>query len=277
VAEQQILECRRGVDRDFLITLYDALDNPVTSYTLADAPSAAVWPGDAEAPLATPTVAWVDPTVGTLKLTIAAADTASLEVQPYPLIVKIAHAGRAFEAWTGWLDVLQGPGSAASTPVYCTYADMVRYCGPWLNQLMVERSTSGFVDERGRARSKLEEVLLARWRPRQLGRRIDLLQGYGWFANVDAPDNQLIGYLAANQLIVRPKTVEICARYAAYLACAQDIGVGDKANPYAVRARCELGAWNALLSTYIGEIDLNADGIADLTIPCSVINTRDAY
>jgi hypothetical protein len=268
---------RQGTDRDYGVTVFDATEAAVTEFTGSEPLTALIWPGDQEAPAATLSAVWTDAATGSITLTVAASAIASLAVQPWPIVITVLYEGRTFEVWRGWLDVLAGVGAEAAIPVYGSFADMILYSGDWVKQLLTVDSTSGFAVQRGRARSRLEEIILARWRPWVPGMHRDLLDGIGWYTLPEAPDPCLMAYLAAGDLIIRPKTLEIVARLAVGYACEQPMGALDGSNPYYMRGQIERVRAEALIATYAAELDINGDGLADFVINCGVINTRRVY
>jgi len=272
----QVLEQAIGTDRDYQLVLSDDAGNLATGYLSSDPVTCAVWPGDAVAPLATPTVVWTTaPT--TLKLTIAATDIAALEVQPYPIRVMIAHGGRSILAWKGWLDLSASPGAGVALPVYAPFGRMLDYAGSWFKKLLLETSEAGFANERSRARTYLEAVILARYRPRQFGYHVDLSYGVSYLWYGDAPDPMLKGFLALNNLIVTPKVIEIVSRLAIAYVCLGDIGNAGQANPYLENGRENWAIAQGLIKGYVAEIDINGDGYTDIAINCGVVNTRSIY
>jgi hypothetical protein len=274
MAVQQVLELEQGARGVWTITLSDSQGGSPSGLSGADSVSAAIWNGDDGAVLATPTCVWATaPT--SLTLTITSTDTASLTAQPYPIRAYITHSGQVIPAWRGWLDLRSTPGSATAKPTYSTFSDMCLYAGDWIRKVMIETSESGFQTERARARTRLEEVILARYRPSAFMYRADLsLGGYGTNFAPEAPNPWLKTQLAANYLIVTNKVIEICSRLAIYYACTQSLGTPGKDNVYEAEGMRQKAEASRLFKSYVAEIDINSDGLPDLTINCGVLNVR---
>jgi hypothetical protein len=76
--------------------------------------------------------------------------------------------------------------------------------------------------------------------------------------------------ISAGALIVRPQTVRLCAMKAASIVGLGQIGRNNGIAAVGARFR-DLASAEA--SSYVAEIDLNGDGIADLPIPLNAVNT----
>ena len=273
----EILELPVGVDRDYQLQLVDPSTGLplLNNFTSADTLSAIVWDGANGPAVATPSVAWIDAPSGTIKLTISAANTATLEVQPWPIRVTVGHAGRTFPAWQGYIDLIPSPGTATELPVYGTFAEMLQYGGTWIKSLLTVANRAGFLEERNRARSTLDEWILARYRPvRPYGSFGAGASGpYGW-GSLDGPNPVIKGYLDANYLILTPKVKEIVARLALSFACEAKLDMTPATDPYAGQALYQWQLAASKARTLVAEIDTNADGFADVTVNLGLISTR---
>lgn len=271
----QILELPRGVDRDYQLQLNDPTTGlPLTSvYTGSETLSAIIWDGADGPAVATPTATWISGAAGTIKLTLAAANTATLDVQPWPIRVSIAASGRTFPAWEGWLDLQPSPGSGATLKTYGSFGDMVQYGGQWVKQLLTTANRAGFLEERARARSKLDEWILANYRP-QIAYSTRLGSGPWQWSATDSPNQTIKGYLDADKLKVTDKVREIAARLALHFACEAKLDPADRASPWADQARYQWRRACSLAVTYVAEIDTNGDGYPEFTVNLGKINTR---
>jgi hypothetical protein len=277
--DSQVLTIEQGQTKAWALgPITDGNGVQVTTFSGSDVPTAKIWPGDSEAAIDTPTVTWIQTAApASLNLTITPTDTAALEVQPYPIEAWVAHSGQNLLVWRGWLDVSASSGSAAAPAVYSTFGDMLDVAGDWIKDLLFRSGTAGFLRQRARARSYLEDVLLARYRPQQLGYRPDISLGYGWWTLPEAPNQVLRGYLASNYLIVTAKVREICSHLALSYACRRDLGNAGDGNPYLARAGYHWRRAHQLIAGYVAEVDINADGIADVTINCGNLNMRAVW
>jgi len=269
----QMLELPRGVDRDYQLQLIDPTTGLalVSVYAGTETLSAVIWDGADGPAVASPSATWISGPLGTIKLTLAAADTATLDVQPWPIRVSIAAGGRTFPAWEGWLDLQPSPGSGATLKSYCTFADMLQYGGQWLKQLLTTANRAGFLEERARARSKLDEWILANYRPAVA---YSTRTGpWGW-SSPESPNATVKGYLDADKLIVTDKAREICARLALHFACEAKLDQSEASDPWARQAAYQLRAASALAVTYVAEIDTNADGYPEVAVNLGKVNTR---
>jgi hypothetical protein len=279
MAENEVLTVRQGQTMAWALgPIVDGSGADVTTFTAADIPTASLWLGDSEAAAATPSATWIQtaaPASIRLAVTPADASNPALAVQPYPLEVWVAHAGAQLLAWEGWLDVLPASGgTAAALPVYGSFLDMLDVAGPWIKDLLFAGGSAGFVRQRARARSRLDEIILARWRPRQLGTRLDLSLGLGGFWLPEAQNPTLAGYLAANYLIVRPRTAEIVSHLAVAYAARRNVAADGK---YMEKYQYHWSEANRLIAGYVAEIDVNGDGLADFTVNLGHINMRSVY
>lgn len=269
----QTLELPRGVDRDYQLQLNDPTTGlPLTSvYAGSETLSAVIWDGADGPAVATPSATWISGPLGTIKLTLAAANTASLDVQPWPIRVSIATGGRTFPAWEGWLDLQPSPGSGSTLKSYCSFADMLQYGGQWVKQLLTTANRAGFLEERNRARTKLDEWILANWRPAV---SYSTRTGpWGW-SSTESPNKTLKAHLDADKLIVTEKAREITARLALGFACEAKLDPSEAADPWARQARYQFRKASALAVTYVAEVDTNGDGYPEYAINLGKINTR---
>lgn len=263
---QTVLDQAKGTDRDYLLTLLDDQGVAATGFSAADTISATIWNGGDTASLVTPTCVWVDAGVPSIKLTISAANLSGLDAQPYPIRVTVTHSSRVILVWQGWIQVRATAASATNVPTYCSFRDMLDMSGEWLNRLAMESTYSGFRRERGRARETLDNWILARFRVNQ-GDVYDLATYSA--GSFEGPDPTIKSYLTADYLILTSRVKQITALLALHYVCQ-----GQHEEDYETKAvqfgrRALALAWG-----YVAEIDTNADGVSEITIPLGTINTR---
>jgi hypothetical protein len=272
----QKLEVPIGIDRDWQITARDFNQIPIT-FAGTETLSARVWAGDDQASLFAPTVVFIAAGSGTMKLTVAASQTTGLTVGIYRLQVLSTASGRTFEVADLRLELTHVPGSAIPPAVYGTFQDCLQYAA-WMNTLADQKEdTSGFVTQRGRARSWLDDILVSRFKylsyapsPGTPGFGAWMMQGWG---RDPIPSKWLRDQLASNFLIVRDQTREIVAKKAIAFVCDQQIDGSDE-NPYTTLAsRFHWQAEN-LVKVYRAEVDLSGDGFADVLINCGATDLR---
>src|SRR5262245_27685310 len=99
-----------GTTRSWEVTLRDSQGRAMTGlYTADDTLCAAVWSGEDQATLFTPTLAWIDPDAGTLAISITAAqmESAGITDATYHLSVCVTRTvdAQPVMAWTALLRV----------------------------------------------------------------------------------------------------------------------------------------------------------------------------
>jgi hypothetical protein len=265
---ETVLSMVKGTRRDFQLTMLDE-SGAVAAFLGTEALAAQIWGGGTTAPLATPAVTWISAPAGTIRLSITAADQASLEDQPYPIRVYLtAASGDVVQIWAGWVAFTPTPGASAVVPVYGTYRDMADHFGPGLDRLMMASTYTGFRRERAKARETLDSWILARFKRPSWG--YDLQTFGSWSGGIHGPDPTVKAWLADDCLMIEPRTVEIASRLAlAYVL--------QKANEDELRAQAG-GQYRqavALGLGYVAQLDTNADGNADLSVDLGLINFRD--
>lgn len=275
----EILELAKGTDADYQLGLIDPVTGAALSgqFVGSDTLAAVAWDGGDGATLATFGATWIDASAATIKLSVRASDTTPLEAQPYPVRVTVTKSGRSLVAWEGWIDLSPSPGSTAAKATYGSYADMVQYGGPWLRDLLVSgTSRAGFVDERARARTTLDEWILANYRPARPYGSMGI--GYGTspylFTSPEGPNPVIKGYLDTNKLIVDDKVREVVARLAIAFACEGKLNPDLERDPYAAQSRYQFNLAILKARGLVARIDTNGDGYAEFTVNLGKVNTR---
>lgn len=265
--------------RTYELDLFDGSNPPVSlagQFTGGETFGAAIWAGGSLPALGNPAVAWLDVAAAKLGVTVTPAMLVGLEAATYRLMVLINPGTDNVKAFDGLIRLAEAPGAASAPLTYCTEADMLLFA-PWLEDLQSERDWAGFLHQRGRARSWLDDILLSKYKWDQAG----------WWSGSNAtafwtyvvpqydpgPNKWLRDQLGTNVLIVRDLTREIVARKAISYVCEAQVG-RDPKSPYQA-----LGTRNAreaagLLKTYRAEIDTDGDGYYDILINCGATSCR---
>jgi hypothetical protein len=258
----------QGADLVRVITLLDRAGDPVTSYTGAAVLVATLWPGDDQAAATTLDATWVDPTEGTVRLALTAAQSAALDPGAYPVRLEITESGLTASAVVIVIEVLAAPGSAVAPPVYGTYQDM-RSVVPWIHELRTDEDQAGFAEQRGVAREWLDSVLLAKVPGGSASGPRDLVVGGGvssrsWVADL----------LDADALLLTGPDGKRLKRACALFACGEVLRhqIGSRGETsYQTLAhdlRCEA---ESLVRQGRAEIDTNDDGTGDLTLDLTTL------
>lgn len=281
----QSLTAGRGTDRDWQFTARNARGSVVTTLLNTDTYAGAVWIGDDQAPLFAPSVSLVDGTLGTWKLSIAAADTAALPAGDYLIRATVARSGRTAVLYDGVLSLTAAPGSAVPRPAYATADDVRRWC-PWLGQAEDLRTLQGnFAEELAEARDWTDDLIQRHYRGSGgLTRQQNLIMGVGigggglaaqWRTGRTSPF--LTAQLAANHLLLTTSSGKKIVRANAYFAAAMALGgrpdqakKGDR--PFADLSSEFYGRAEDTLATVTAELDTDGDGQPDVTIELGTID-----
>jgi hypothetical protein len=266
----------QGTTRQYLCTMVDpqtgSAVNPA-AYGSGNSLRAYIWEGASGPQLATPTVTWESTSAGVILMEVDPSHLASLAIQPYPVRIEVQVSGYWQTAWEGWIDVDFEPATTTSPMAPGLYADMLKFGGARIKQLLTEDSRAGFLEERAEAWVYLRQVLLARYRPP--GGQYAGLSGLqtafpGYWVSVDYPNPVIANYLDSGFLIGTDQIKEILARKA--LAILFD----RQADPEWERASArEHRRADAQISSLVAGIDTVGNGYPTVVINCGVINTRD--
>jgi len=133
-----------------------------------------------------------------------------------------------------------------------------------------------FLDERARAREWLDDAIVAASRPYSYRYNMGDLLVYGGspFGPVESPDATIKGYLDLDDLMVKPRTIECVAYKALEFACLKRMTFDSKGDDFRARAASFHRAASNSLRRYRAEIDINADGVADIAFNLGVITMR---
>jgi hypothetical protein len=133
----------------------------------------------------------------------------------------------------------------------------------------------GFDDQLADARDWLDEMILRNYR----GGNVSLLGYHGfaldaWYTGggrrTSLTNRWLFGALKANQLLVKPRVIQVCSYYALSRICESMITKGGMYAQLAARYRLEA---ESLLASTTVEIDVNGDGFGEVPINFSSTNT----
>lgn len=269
-----------GLDQDFQVWVTQ--DDGVTPivFTGSETFVCQVWQGDDMAPVSgVLSASWVggDPVEGAFTASVLGAGTASLASDYYAVRINVlTGSGRMYRAYDGALWLQDSPGAAAAPLVYCSLQDLLDVGGAWLVPLMQEGGKTSFLAERGRAKRRLDDVILSRSRPLSWG-------AYPWgvadrlitmqVMSYEQPDIYLAGLLKNGALVVTPEVNEACAYLAAAFVCERQF-TWDGADPHAARGAYYHDLWRARLMTLTPGIDVNGDGVAEWFFDLNVASSR---
>jgi hypothetical protein len=266
-----------GIDARWTLTITGEDSDPITTYLGSEALTGSIRPGRAVAPVATLAPTWKDAARGLVSVPVPGAATAGLAAGSYLVTVGLADASA--DVFEGILEVGYAAGTDALPPVYCSYDDLLDYAD-WIGKLWTPKDLTGFARQRGRARSYLDDTLVALWKGDTSAPAIGRPGLGGWLmgGGQDAgPSKWLRDMLALDALIVRDQTREITARLSTWYVCSPQLSRLDEEEVELAR-RCRREA-EELLKTYRAEIDLpdqagRRDGYADIVINCGATSLR---
>ncbi len=273
----RIYEVFQGESLTIPFRIADQLGQPITTYTGDEALATDVWAGGNREEAFSPDTTWIDPTQGSVLITITAAQSAGMARGRYQLYSTIAAGSDPVAILKAALDVLPTPATETALPVYTTYQDLLDYA-PWIGDLAPAEGHAGFARQQGMAREWLDEIIISRYGVGDTAPMIGSPGFMNWsmfIGSVDfAPSKYLRDQLAGNALLIQPKTREIVACRALFYICRPQLGcVGD--TPYRDLAADFSRRANSLVKTYRAEIDLPPmDGWADIIVRCGSTNLR---
>lgn len=283
MAERTVYEAAIGSDQSWRLYLFKRAGVSADPYLGSETVSAVVWPGGNLPETFAPTLEWEDPDgePPTLTLSVDGDDTAELAAGDYFLRITVDGSSRTI----GRFRLLASPGEGAAPATYCSYADMRRRAGAWLDNLLETSDLSGFMLERAEARQWFDH-LLQRHNPRPIYRQdsLDHLLP-SWFGGGGngRHDAQLQTWLDDDRLILTTPTgtriVQANACYAIFLACRAQVTMEDD-DVYGRRARSYKSEAENIARGITAEIDTTytavdpeadpvvyvGDGIGDLLI-----------
>ena len=212
-------------------------------------------------------------------MTFQNADTATLPRGLYYLQAYATRAGSpprktALLPRDTSLEILAAAGVDVPRPSYIAITDL-RKIAPWIDDLQVPDSNTGFSAQLADSRDWLDELVLRNYR----GGNVSLMGMHGfaldaWYTGggrrTSLTNRWLKTELLLNHLLVTPRVRNICAYHALSRICESMI---TKSGQYfALSARFRLEAESLLASTTV-EIDVNGDGFGEVPINFSSTNT----
>jgi hypothetical protein len=283
------IECVKGSACVKDLTLLDSNGEPVTTFTSGATLAASLWRGDDQAESFDPAVEWIDATAGSLRLTFAAADTATLTPGSYPVLLSITAGSEVKKNRIATLVVSSAPGSAVALPTYCAMDDMLDLSGELAELMQEDSDLSGFMEQRHAARQWTDRTVLARARdvieqqherhsPVVASNAIDITTGVDagsmWgrsiYPNTSIRDqvDAIRQSLEDDDLIRDQEMIEANAAYALWRVYRRQTGntrggtsYRDLAFQWYEESARKLAAWTARFDT-----TATPDGVADLEI-----------
>ena len=245
------LEITQGTARDFPLQINNPDGTAATQFVNTDTLTASVWQGQNETPVLTPAVTWLNSNApaGQILISLQNADSSSLAygqyyIQAYATRVGTPTRTTALLPKGSSLTVLAAAGTSFTPrPTYITIGDL-RNIAPWIDDLIVPDSDSGFDNQLADARDWLDELVLRNYR----GGNVSLLGYHGfaldaWYTGggrrTSLTNRWLFAALQSNQLLVRPRVRQICAYYALSRICESMITKSGQYVALASRFRFE--------------------------------------
>ena len=296
----QTIAIGRGDARDFVLQSRDAqgdafapITNP-TPFLIGDTLTCKVWAGDETAAILTPTVVWNDVTIGTVTLSFANVDTSTVALGTYRLRITATRGAKTAPIISVELTITATPGTQTVGLAYTVLDDLIDYAD-WLEDLQSDRDIAGFARQQYRATEDLIQILVTRWQPQSLslslgqpGFNAVSLYGGGTTAQNKWLRDQITpavvdGTHPANPgnariysaLLIRPITLEYCAKKAISYICEKQIGRNADRDFQALGRFYRRDA-NEVLKSYVAEIDLSIPqtGYSSISINCGVMSLR---
>ncbi len=284
------LELVQGTARDFPFQVTNPDGTVPTGIFVGSSLSVSIWAGLNEAPLLTGSSvfpygnlvtppSWISATNAQYQITLQNTDSAGLAIGTYYLQAYATQTGTpprttALLPKGTSLQIIGEALTAVPRPTYITIVNL-RRIAPWIDDLQVPDSTSGFDDACADARDWLDEMTLRNYR----GGNVSLLGYHGfaldaWYTGggrrTSLTNRWLFAALAANQLLVKPRIIQVCSYYALSRICESMITKGGMYAMLAARYRLEA---ESLLASTTVEIDVNGDGFGEVPINFSSTNT----
>lgn len=106
-----------GTSRDFPLQAYNKDGTPATTFLSSDTLTCSVWPGDGQATVLTPAIAWTDAAAGEFTISFDDTDTAAIAPSRYRIRATASRGGRSASLLpTGsTLEIIDVPGTSTCT------------------------------------------------------------------------------------------------------------------------------------------------------------------
>lgn len=289
----------RGLNAKRVLQVRDGNGNafdPVTNpgpFNGSETLTFSIWAGDETAVLGTPSVAWLDYTIGTVTLTFATTDTTSLSLGTYQGLVTATSGSLVGEILRFQVAIQATPGTETIPLAYTTTDDLLRYAF-WIEDLQTDRRTVGFGLEQARATEDLIQIIVRLWKatdwqmaPGQPGFNSQSLGYTGdipnlWLRQQITPvpvDSTHLANLyspfVSTALLLHDNIKEYCAKKAISYICEGQIGRSSEQD-YWKLARYFRSDADSLLKCIVAEIDLSVPqtGWASISVFCGGTNLR---
>lgn len=271
---------RHGEGLAVAATLTDDQGDPITTYTGSEPLTAMAWPGGDFPASFSPTVTWITPGAGIIKVACSAAQISTLaEARYFGTVSLLDPTLGPLEAYQWSMDVSPAAGSATTGLLYCTTANLIRFGRAWFKKLLASDEGGGFQEEIDGASRRLDDLIIARYPTNNYVILGD--PGYGsliYGNNPGALPNQwLRGILAVpGGLIVRPKVIECVAKWALAEIAKGQVGIGDSAMQYRILGNRYETEASAVAMTMTAEICTNSppDGTPSFGVPLGGTSMR---
>lgn len=239
--------------------------------------SSTVSRGGEEASIFSPTVAWISAVAGTFTISVAAGQTAALDVGFYTMQVFVLNAGLKQAAFDGQLEILPTVGTVTAPVAWCSYEDLLLYS----DQIKALRArggvdVTGFLGQRAKETSELSRDIVLRYRPtpgfvRVRSNTMNPVVGMDVASpTAVAPSKaDLTAALAAGGLILETKLREIVARRTIALIFSRQ-ETGGNAQVYRQESIDQRAMADELFRCYQAQVDLDNDGMPDALFHCNV-------
>lgn len=255
-----------------------------------------------------PTTTWINAATGQFQISFNDVDTVGYEVGQYRILTRAIRSGtpvRSAVVLDGFLSIMAAPGTTALRRTYGPFSDMVKYA-KWITNLQDPNDIEGFVEQRADARDWLNSVILLNYRGTVgsfeshstaafmwaggsgIRRSVvtsrwlrDALEAVGQFAGLTNYGPTMTGLyggissppnppMNVGALILRPEIRRVVAYKAISEVCLGYIGRGGDYASYGAMYR---NAAEADLISARCELDINNDGLAEMAIPISTVQT----
>jgi hypothetical protein len=268
VTPSAVLKQVLGSSQTWTVTACYAGKPKTNVFTSNDALDAKIYQGDSQAILFSPVVSWVDPSAGTIQVSVSSTQTASAEVSAglYRIEVGVTPQGDSNRhvalyssiRFVGTSGTASAPASLVSWPNVLTYSSDVAK----LEQQDTDQTQ--FAEQRGAAMNLFIQEIVRRYSPRPGGSRRyvseDGTTAGPYLRFAPSPDGsppptreQLQAWLAqAGRLAINEDIVEANARFAAALVYGSSPGQNS---PYQQMADKERGLARAAIQRAKIDID----------------------
>jgi hypothetical protein len=263
-----------GSSQTWTVTAYYAAKPKTNVFTANDVLDSKVYQGDSQAVLFSPTVSWVDPSAGTIQVSISSAQTDAAEVTAglYRIEVGVTPAGdgNRHVALYSTIRFVGTSGTSSTPPSLVSWSDVLTYSSDVAKLEQQDTDQTQFAGQRGSAMNLFIQEVVRRYSPRPGGSRRyvseDGTTAGPYLRFAPSPDGsppptreQLQVWLSQpGRLVVNEDIVEANARFAAALVYGSSPGQNS---PYQQMADKERGLARAAIQR--AKIDLDTKTTPD--------------